>query len=697
MHRLLRRQLRKYLGVEDDVPDALRRFIGAVDAAYADFDSDRAMLERSLELSSKELSDARDEATAARRRLTDALESISEGFFLYNSDDRMVLCNSRYRELFPGMADVYRPGLEFEQMIRTVVERGIVVEAMQRPQEWIARRLAQHRNPSGRLLLQSDGRWIQVSERKTQDGGTVGVFTDVTELKRREEEVAAARDEAMQATQAKSQFLASMSHELRTPLNAIIGYSEMLQEEAEDLGQDRFLPDLMKIREAGKHLLSLINDVLDLSKIEAGKMDVLVQEFAVADLIEQVHSVIEPLIAKNANALEVIGAPDLGTMRSDQTKLRQSLLNLLSNAAKFTERGRITLAARRMAGPDGDRLQFVVSDTGIGMAPEQLQGLFQAFSQARSSTARDYGGTGLGLAITRHFCRLLGGDVAVESTPGKGSTFTLILPAVCPAATPEVTTSSAPARRADALGTVLIIDDEKPAHELLERELAGAGYHILHAAGGREGLKLAKQARPDVITLDIIMPDLDGWSVLKALKADPELCDIPVVLVTIMGDRDLGFALGAADYITKPLDRELLMRAVGRHVRGGDRAQVLVVDDDPKTRDMLRRTLQKAGWTVAEAANGCEALEALERAKPALVLLDLLMPDMDGFEVLERLNGDATWREVPVIIVTAKDLTPDDIERLNGRVAKVLQKGTYERRDLVRDIHAMIARQVAHG
>ena len=697
MHRLLRRQLRKYLGVEDDVPDALRRFIGAVDAAYADFDSDRAMLERSLELSSKELSDARDEATAARRRLTDALESISEGFFLYDFDDRMVLCNSRYRELFPGMADVYRPGLEFEQMIRTVVERGIVVEAMQRPQEWIARRLAQHRNPSGRLLLQSDGRWIQVSERKTQDGGTVGVFTDVTELKRREEEVAAARDEAMQATQAKSQFLASMSHELRTPLNAIIGYSEMLQEEAEDLGQDRFLPDLMKIREAGKHLLSLINDVLDLSKIEAGKMDVLVQEFAVADLIEQVHSVIEPLIAKNANALEVIGAPDLGTMRSDQTKLRQSLLNLLSNAAKFTERGRITLAARRMAGPDGDRLQFVVSDTGIGMAPEQLQGLFQAFSQARSSTARDYGGTGLGLAITRHFCRLLGGDVAVESTPGKGSSFTLILPAVCPAATPEVTTSSAPARRADALGTVLIIDDEKPAHELLERELAGAGYHILHAAGGREGLELAKQARPDVITLDIIMPDLDGWSVLKALKADPELCDIPVVLVTIMGDRDLGFALGAADYITKPLDRELLMRAVGRHVRGGDRAQVLVVDDDPKTRDMLRRTLQKAGWTVAEAANGCEALEALERAKPALVLLDLLMPDMDGFEVLERLNGDATWREVPVIIVTAKDLTPDDIERLNGRVAKVLQKGTYERRDLVRDIHAMIARQVAHG
>jgi CheY-like chemotaxis protein len=453
----------------------------------------------------------------------------------------------------------------------------------------------------------------------------------------------------------------------------------------------------MKIREAGKHLLSLINDVLDLSKIEAGKMDVVVVEFQVADLLEQVHSVIAPLIAKNANVLEMVCAPDLGRMRSDQTKLRQSLLNLLSNAAKFTDGGRITLTARRVADPDGDRLEFMVSDTGIGMTPDQLQRLFQAFSQARSSTSRDYGGTGLGLAITRHFCRMLGGDVAVESTPGKGSSFTLTLPAVCPAATPEATTSSIAVRPADALGTVLIIDDEEPAHQLLERELAGAGYHILHAAGGHEGLKLAKRARPDVITLDIIMPDLDGWSVLKALKADPELCDIPVVLVTIMGDRDLGFALGAADYITKPLDRDLLMRAVGRHVRGGDRAQVLIVDDDPKTRDMLRRTLQKAGWTVAEAANGCEALDALERVKPALVLLDLLMPGMDGFEVLERLNGDATWREVPVIIVTAKDLTPDDVDRLNGRVAKVLQKGAYQRRDLVRDIHAMIARQVAHG
>ena len=274
------------------------------------------------------------EVAKARQRLIDTMESISEGFTLYDAEDRMVLCNSRYRELYPGMADVYRPGLGFEEMLRTVAARGIVADALQRPVEWVAQRLSQHRNPGSPLLhRQSDGRWIQVSERKMQDGGTVGVFTEVTELKRHEEEVAAARDEAMQATQAKSKFLASMSHELRTPLNAIIGYSEMLHEEALDLGQEAFLPDLEKIQGAGKHLLGLINDILDLSKIEAGRMGILVEDFAVAELIAEVQSLIRPLMARNGNTLLVDCALDLGGMRSDPTKLRQNLFNLLSNAA----------------------------------------------------------------------------------------------------------------------------------------------------------------------------------------------------------------------------------------------------------------------------------------------------------------------------------------------------------------------------
>jgi signal transduction histidine kinase/CheY-like chemotaxis protein len=696
MHRLLRRQLRKHLGVEDEVPAALKAFVAAVDAAYADFDSDRAMLERSLELSSKELSDARDQATEARRRLTDALESISEGFFLFDAEDRLVVCNSRFRELYPGLADIVVPGVTFETILKTVTERGILTDTAGRTEGWIRQRLEQHRNP-GRPLLhhQSDGLWIQISERKTQDGGTVGVYTDVTELKKREAEVAAARDEAMKATQAKSQFLASMSHELRTPLNAIIGYSEMLHEEAEDLGQESFLPDLVKIREAGKHLLSLINDILDLSKIEAGKMDVLLEDFDVADLMAQVQSVIQPLMSKNANTLVVDYAPGLGAMRSDQTKLRQNLFNLLSNAAKFTKQGKITLAARRVVHEGDDWLEFKVSDTGIGMTPEQLGRLFQAFAQAEASTSRDYGGTGLGLAITRHFCRMLGGDVAVESTPGQGSTFTITLPATGPAATAEVVAPAAGPARSAATGTVLIIDDDEAIHDLLERELAAKGYHVLHAAGGREGLKIAKQTRPDVITLDIIMPDLDGWSVLKTLKDDLELRDIPVVLVTIMGDRDMGYALGAADYITKPLDREMLLAAVNRHAPNAAGAQVLVVDDDWKTRDMLRRTLAKEGWTVAEASNGREALSLLERGRPGLVLLDLMMPEMDGFELLEHMRSDEGWRDIPVIIVTAKDLTRAEVDQLNGRVVKILQKGAYQRSDLLTEIHDMVARRVA--
>jgi adenylate cyclase len=646
-----------------------------------------------VEIDEKNLRDI----AVARQRLIDAIESISEGFALYDADDRLVLCNSRYRDLlYPGIADAMKPGTPFETIIRRAAERGLIEGATGRVEEWVAERLATHRNPSGvQVQHRSHDRWIQISERRTTDGGAVAVYSDITELKQQQQDLAAARDEAMEATEAKSHFLANMSHELRTPLNAIIGYSEMLYEEAEDLGEDAFLPDLKKIQDAGKHLLGLINNVLDLSKIEAGKMDVLVEEFDIAELVSEVQSVIQPLMAKNANALVIDAAPALGTMRSDQTKLRQNLFNLLSNAAKFTKEGQITLAARRTVQNGDDWLEFKVSDTGIGMTPEQLGRLFQAFAQAEASTSRDYGGTGLGLALTRQFCRMLGGDVAVDSAPGEGSTFTITLPAICPDAKAPAVEGEAPSSRAGAAGTVLIIDDEKRTHELLEKELSVEGYQVLHAMGGREGLRVAKEARPDLITLDIIMPDLDGWSVLKALKDDPELRGIPVVLVTIMGDRDMGFALGAADFVTKPFERDMLVQTVRRHRRGDGTAQVLVVDDDPKSRDVLRRTLAKDGWTVAEATNGREAIAALEESKPGLVLLDLMMPEMDGFEVLERMRCEEAWRDIPVIVVTAKDLTRDEIDRLNGHVTKVLQKGAYQRRDLLADIHAMIARRVA--
>jgi signal transduction histidine kinase/CheY-like chemotaxis protein len=518
------------------------------------------------------------------------------------------------------------------------------------------------------------------------------VRADEEELERYSLSLARARDEAAAASKAKSTFLANMSHELRTPLNAIIGYSEMLLEEADDLGQEALKPDLDKIRGAGRHLLGLINDILDLSKVEAGKMDVFAEEFDVGAMLGDVGATIEPLVARNGNTLEVHRAPDLGTMRSDKVKVRQVLFNLLSNAAKFTREGRITLAARRLAGEGGDRLEFAVSDTGIGMTPEQVARLFEPFSQADASTSRNYGGTGLGLALTRHFCRMLGGDVTVASEAGEGSTFTVTLPQAYPGLTGPV---PEPDDEGHA-GTVLVIDDERATHELLKRELGARGYRVVHAPGGAEGLRLAREVRPDAITLDLVMPEPDGWAVLRALKADPELHDIPVVLLTVLGDREMGYALGASDYLTKPIDVGLLTRALNRH-QGDDgrEPRVLVIDDDPGTREVLRRALAREGWTVAVAVDGYKGLAFLRRSRPAVVLLDLMMPGMDGFEVLDAMRRNEAWRDIPVVVITAKDLTREEVAWLNGRAAKVFQKGAYDRAELAGTVHELIVRRAA--
>jgi signal transduction histidine kinase/CheY-like chemotaxis protein len=511
---------------------------------------------------------------------------------------------------------------------------------------------------------------------------------DLEELVRqRTAELAAARDEAVRASQAKSDFLASMSHELRTPLNAIIGYSEMLLEESDELLRPELRPDLEKIRGAGKHLLTLINDILDLSKIEAGKMDVFPENFDVATLLADVRSTIEPLVAKNGNTFEMLCGANLGRLHSDQTKVRQILFNLLSNAAKFTRMGRVTLAATRPTRGDGERLEFEVSDTGIGMTPEQVVGLFKPFSQADASTTRYYGGTGLGLAITQHFCRMLGGDVTVESEYGKGSTFTITLPVVCPKAVPEV---PLPAAEQSANGTVLVVDDERAARDVLGSALTQEGYRVVTATGGQDGLRLARHEKPDAIILDVIMPDLDGWAVLRSLKADADLCKIPVILVTVLGDRDMGIALGAAEHLTKPVDPKELLRLLARVQWSARTPDVLIVDDDRATRDVLRRALVKEGWMVREAANGAEGLDQLTKAKPAVMLLDLIMPEMDGFEVMREMRLNPVWRDIHVVIVTSKDLSRDELEWLRGHAMDVFQKGAYGRAELITAVRGMI-------
>lgn len=496
-----------------------------------------------------------------------------------------------------------------------------------------------------------------------------------------------AKAQAEEATATKSKFLANMSHELRTPLNAIIGYSEILIEESTELKVPSLIPDVQKIRGAGKHLLGLINNILDLSKVEAGKVELFLETFAIAPLMKEITDTLYPLLIKNHNHLIVNCSSEIGSMHSDVTKLRQSLFNLLSNASKFTENGTVTLTVERKG---SGWVTFAVSDTGIGMTPEQQTKLFQAFSQADVSTTRKYGGTGLGLAITQQFCKLLGGEIQVESALGQGTTFTMQLPEQLQTEQASLPKSTTPVRseiQGDT-GTILVIDDDPAAQDLMQRFLGREGYCIISAMGGQEGITLARQRTPDVILLDIQMPQTDGWEVLSLLKSDPELAKIPVIIVTIEDDQALGSALGAVDYLIKPVDYDRLLSLLQPYCTRS--SSVLVVEDNRENREMTRRQLTKAGWCVLEAENGRRALEVMQIEQPGAILLDLMMPEMDGFEFIRELRQRSEWRSLPVIVLTAKDLSLQERQWLNEQTQQVYAKGDPSQQLLLDEIRSLI-------
>ncbi|MGQ7846406.1 response regulator [Granulosicoccus sp. 3-233] len=649
-------------------------------------------LERRVEERTRDLAKATRNAENAQSQLRHAIESIADGFSLYDADDRLVIYNRRYKELINLAEDnVVVVGATFEEIIRKSAQQGLVKNVRESQDEWLAERLHSHRNPGAPQLLQrTDGRWIRVSERKTEDGSIVAVYTDLTELKRREQE-------AEEANRAKSQFLANMSHELRTPLNAVIGITEMLTEDAIEDNQDDIVEPLERILRAGKHLLKLINEILDLSKIEAGKLELCIEEFDVLPLLHESLSTVSALAEQNANSLQY-SIPDAGLkVHADQTRLRQIVLNLLSNACKFTKDGVVGLEIDTCLIDDVEHLQVVVSDTGIGLSQEQLGRLFEEFSQADSSTTRRYGGTGLGLAISRRLARMMGGDVTVESQPGEGAVFTLKLPRHVQVSGEQLGSGAQepPSRVTDhqsVTARVLVVDDDKTARELMRVMLAREGYDVITAADGSQALELARSMAPSMITLDVLMPEMDGWDVLAALKSDPKTMDIPVVMASMSDQADRSYSLGAVDFLAKPIDRDRLHRILDRFHRSAESPKVLLVEDDGDTRYRLSRNFEAAGWQVDEAADGEEGIDCIGRQRPDLIVLDLMMPGMDGFEFLARLRTIDPSGNLPVVVLTAADLSPADHARLNGGVLDILHKEGLGRDDLITRIREILPR-----
>jgi PAS domain S-box-containing protein len=663
-------------------------------------------------------------ALEMQRRLADIINFLPDATLVIDSEGRVIAWNQAIEELtgIPA-AEILDKG-EYEYALPFYGERRpILIDLVLLPREEFEQEKYAHIERRGEILtgeaytpaLKSGPRYLFAVAAPLHDvsGNIVGAIEsirDITERKQAEEELNKAKAEAEQANQAKSAFLANMSHELRTPLNAIIGFTRIVRRKGEEVLPVKQLENLDKVLSSAENLLDLINTILDIAKIEAGRMDVLPANFRVAPLIELCSNTAQPLL-KHGVLLEKESDDSLAIIYSDQDKIRQIILNLLSNAAKFTPAGKITISARQ----DNENLHIAVSDTGIGISAEALPNIFKEFEQADTTITRKYGGTGLGLTISRNLARMLGGDLTVESEPGKGSMFTLVIPVQYqrgeprPAPAQEAPSNQAQSRppaSAEAMRQggmevsrkrILVIDDDPDAVYLLQEAMDKKEFEIRGARNGLAGLRMALETRPDAILLDILMPGADGWQVLHDLKKNPATANIPVILHTIVDNKALGFQLGAAAYLIKPLDPEAVREALERVIAPGGQypRRVLVVDDDPNVADMLRQFLPETEFRLEAEPDGEAGLRAIVAQRPDILLLDLMMPRLDGFEVIERLRVNPEMRTLPIIVISAKDLTAEESVRLQTAVSVVMKKQGFQGERLVQEIRRVLGEDPA--
>lgn len=499
------------------------------------------------------------------------------------------------------------------------------------------------------------------------------VEADVIRREKDKQTVSVLKEEAEQANKAKSAFLANMSHELRTPMNAIIGYSEILTEDVTDNQHQEYIPDLKKINSAGKHLLQLINDILDISKIEAGKMELDIHKINFASLVQEVADTSDALVTKNGSTLKIIKDESIQHITGDSVKIKQILFNLISNAAKFTENGTITLGYKTHQ-DDNNFLSIYVQDTGIGIEQDKVAKVFEEFGQADSSTTRKYGGTGLGLSLVKRFSELMGGSIKLESEIGKGSMFTVIIPKKI--STSETIIEDVKNNEEIETGkkVILVVDDDKSARDLIKRNLEKEGYIILTASNGDEAIEIANQKNPHLITLDIMMPKKSGWETLKVLREYIKFKDTPVIMISMLDDDNTAKGLGADDYLKKPVDRNELIKAITKQKEKMKNNNIMIIDDLEDNRNIVKRHLKDYNFNFSEANNGKDAIEKLHVKPVDGIILDLMMPVMDGFEFLTRIKEYNQLKDIPIIVLTAKDLNSDEVINIEKDVSLIIQK-----------------------